>query len=163
MSLQPIDTVAAVILIVTIVANAGIALADFASAKFVMNNSAEVGVSSAWLPMLGALKAAGAIGLLLGLLGVRPIGIAAAIGLVAFFIGAVVTHVRAGVFYNIVFPVTFLALAVASLVVLLGDDPSAAFRTAMPLGAWGLQRPWVVRIQYVASARCRATAPMAFW
>jgi hypothetical protein len=49
----------AVILIVTIVANLGIALADFASAKFVLNNSAEVGVSTRWLPMLGALKAAG--------------------------------------------------------------------------------------------------------
>jgi DoxX-like family len=119
MSLEPIDTVAAVILIVTIVANAGIALADFASAKFVMNNSAEVGVSTAWLPMLGALKAAGAVGLLLGLLGVWPIGIAAAIGLVAFFIGAVVTHLRARVFYNIAFPMAFLTLAIASLVVLL--------------------------------------------
>jgi hypothetical protein len=117
--LQPLDTLAAVVLIITIVANAGFALADFASAKFVLNNSAEVGVSTAWLPMLGALKAAGALGLLIGLLGFRPIGIAAAAGLVAFFIGAVATHVRARVFYNIAFPMACLALAVASLVVLL--------------------------------------------
>jgi hypothetical protein len=60
-----------------------------------------------------------AVGLLLGLLGVRPIGIAAALGLVAFFIGAVATHVRARVFYNIAFPMAYLALAIASLVVLL--------------------------------------------
>ena len=71
MSLRPVDTVSAVVLIVTIVANMGIALADFSSAKFVLNNSAQVGVSTKWLPMLGALKAAGAVGLLLGLLGVR--------------------------------------------------------------------------------------------
>jgi DoxX-like family len=58
----------AVILIITIMANIGIALADFASAKFALNNSAQVGVSTRWLPMLGALKAAGAAGLLLGLL-----------------------------------------------------------------------------------------------
>jgi DoxX-like family len=94
-------------------------LADFASAKFVLKNSAQVGVSTRWLPVLGALKVAGAVGLLLGLLGVRPIGIAAALGLVAFFIGAVATHVRARVFYNIAFPMAYLALAVVSLVGLL--------------------------------------------
>jgi hypothetical protein len=93
-SIVAVDTVSAVVLIVTIVANLGITLADFASAKFVLKNSAEVGVSTKWLPILGALKAAGAVGLLLGLLGVRPIGIAAALGLVAFFIGAVATHLR---------------------------------------------------------------------
>jgi DoxX-like family len=118
-SIVAVGTVSAVILILTIVANMGIAIADFASAKFVLNNSAEVGVSTRWLPTLGTLKAAGALGLLLGLLGIRSIGIAAALGLVVFFIGAVATHVRARVFYNIAFPIGYLALAVASLVVLL--------------------------------------------
>ncbi len=118
MSLQPIDTVSAVVLIVTILATAAATFADFASAKFVLNNSEEVGVSTAWLPVLGGLKAAGAVGLLIGLLGFRPIGIAAAIGLVAFFLGAVGVHLRARVFYNITFPMGFLALATASLVVL---------------------------------------------
>ena len=108
----------AVIVIATIVVNLGIALAEFASAKFVLNNSAEVGVSTRWLPMLGA-KAAGAAGLLLGLLAVRPIGIAAALGLVVFFIDAVAANVQARVFYNIGFPMGYLALAVASLVLLL--------------------------------------------
>jgi DoxX-like family len=117
-SIVAVDTVSVVVLIVTIVANLGIALADFASAKFVLKNSAEVGISKKWLPILGALKAAG-VGLLLGLLGVRSIGIAAALGLVAFFIRAVATHVRARVFYNIGFPIAYLALAIASLVVLL--------------------------------------------
>ncbi|GAA3008346.1 hypothetical protein GCM10017559_33340 [Streptosporangium longisporum] len=66
--------------------------------------------------MLATLKAAGAVGLLLGLLGVRPVGVAAAAGLCLFFVGAVVVHVRARVFHNIAFPGVYLALAVASLV-----------------------------------------------
>jgi hypothetical protein len=51
--------------------------------------------------MLGALKLAGAAGLLVGLAGLPAIGIAAATGLVLYFIGAVIAHLRAGVPYNI--------------------------------------------------------------
>jgi hypothetical protein len=51
---------------------------------------------------------------LLGLLGVRPLGVAAAIGLVLFCIGALSAHVRARVFHNIAFPAAFFALAIAS-------------------------------------------------
>ena len=105
-----------VVTVVTIVVNAGAAVADLAKAEFVLANSAEVGVPRSWLPLLAILKAAGAAGLLLGLLGVRVLGVAAAIGLVAFFVGAVGVHVRARVFHNIAFPGTYLALAVASLV-----------------------------------------------
>ncbi|WP_151478338.1 DoxX family protein [Streptomyces albicerus] len=104
-----------VVTVVTILVNAGIVVADLAKADFVVANSAEVGVPPSWLPPLAALKAAGAGGLLLGLLGVPALGIAAATGLVAFYLGAVITHVRARVFYNIAFPGAFLALAAASL------------------------------------------------
>jgi DoxX-like family len=61
------------------------------------------------------LKAAGAAGLLLGLAGVPLVGPAAALGLTLFFVGAVVTHLRAGD-HALAFPVLYLALAVASLV-----------------------------------------------
>lgn len=105
-----------VVTVITIVANVYEAVANFARAKFVLANAAEVGLPPSWLPMLGALKAAGAVGLLLGLLGVRFVGIAAAIGLVLFFVGAMAAHIRARVFYNITFPGTFLVLAIASLV-----------------------------------------------
>lgn len=105
-----------VVTVVTIVVNAGAAGADFARAEFVLATSAQVGAPRSWLPWLGALKAAGAAGLLLGLLGVPFIGVAAAAGLVLFFVGAMVAHVRARVFGNIAFPAVFLALAVASLV-----------------------------------------------
>jgi len=101
--------------VITIVANAAIAVADLAKARFVMANSAEVGVPPRSLPLLAALKAAGAAGLALGLLGFDLIATAAASGLAAFFVGAVVVHIRARVFHNIAFPAAYLALAVASL------------------------------------------------
>jgi DoxX-like family len=66
--------------------------------------------------MLGILKAAGAVGLVSGLLGVRVMGIAAAIGLVLFFAGAVGRHLQIRVFHNIAFPAAYLLLAVASLI-----------------------------------------------
>jgi hypothetical protein len=100
--------------IVTILANAAVAAADLARAPFVLANMDEVHVPRSWLPPLGYLKVAGAVGLLAGLFGVRPLGIAAAIGLVLFFAGALATHVRTRVFHNIAIPGTFFALAVAS-------------------------------------------------
>jgi hypothetical protein len=109
-----------VVTVVTILANAWAAYADFARAKFVLANSSELGISSFWLQPLAVLKLAGAVGLLLGLLGFRAIGIAAAIGLVLFFLGAVVLHIRARVFHNIVYPAGYLVLAIASLVLALG-------------------------------------------
>lgn len=104
-----------VVTLVTVAANAGMAAADLARSKFVLANAAEVHVPESWVPGLAALKAAGAAGLLLGLVGVAPIGIAAAVGLVLFFAVALAYHVRARVFYNIAFPGAFWALAIASL------------------------------------------------
>jgi len=49
--------------------------------------------------------------------GVRPIRIAAATGLVLFFIGAITARTRARAYYNIAFPGTHPLLAVASLAV----------------------------------------------
>jgi DoxX-like family len=109
-----------IIVVSTLVVNAAAAAADFLRARFVLANSEEVGVPEGWLPLLGALKAAGAAGLLIGLLWLRPIGIAAAAGLVLFFVGAMATHVRARVLYNLAFPGFYLALAVGSLILITG-------------------------------------------
>jgi hypothetical protein len=109
-----------VVTIITIVANLAIGAAGIARAEQVVANARAVGVGPSKVPILGALKAAGAIGLLLGLLGLRPVGIAAAAGLVAFFVGAVVFHVRARVIHNIAFPGTFLVLAIGSLIFAVG-------------------------------------------
>jgi hypothetical protein len=103
--------------VVVIVVNAIAAAADFVRAPFVLENSASVGVPVSWLTPLGLLKAAGAVGLLLGLLGVPALGTAAAAGLVLFFVGALVTHLRAGDHSaSLAFPASFLVLAAAALV-----------------------------------------------
>jgi hypothetical protein len=119
MRLDCVFTAYVTIAIVTIVANAVAAIADLAKARFVLANMAEVGVPRPWLVPLGILKGAGAAGLLIGLLGLRPLGVAAGVGLVLFFTGALVTHVRARVFHNIAVPGTYFALAAASTVLAL--------------------------------------------
>ncbi|PXY33205.1 hypothetical protein DI005_25685 [Prauserella sp. PE36] len=102
--------------VLAIAANAFIVVADLARARFVLRNSAAVGVPESWLPGLALLKGAGAVGLLLGLLGVPVIGLLAAAGLVLFYIGAVLTHLRAGDrSASLGFPLAFLLVAAASL------------------------------------------------
>ncbi|GAB3645563.1 hypothetical protein GCM10028833_05660 [Glycomyces tarimensis] len=93
-------------------------IADLARARFVLDNAAEVGVPETWLPRLAALKGAGALGLLAGLLGPAPLGIAAAAGLTLFYIGAIAAHVRARVLHNIAFPGAYLVCAAASFALL---------------------------------------------
>ena len=54
-----------------------------------------VGVPLEVFPILAACEFAGALGLLAGI--IRPfLGIAASVGLVAYFVGAVVAHLRVG-------------------------------------------------------------------
>jgi DoxX-like family len=104
-------------LIVTILAaaaNAFSATLDFIRYKQVLINMAKAGVPESWITMLGALKAAGALGLLIGIL-VPLIGTAAAVGLVLFFVGAIITHLRERD-YSFGLAVVFLLLAVAALV-----------------------------------------------
>ena len=78
---------------------------------------ARAGVPVSWMTPLGLLKAAGVLGLLVGVV-VPPIGIAAAVGFVLFFIYAIITHLRAR-FYSLTLPISFLALAVTALVLRL--------------------------------------------
>lgn len=113
------NTALVVITLITAAATAAIAIADFVPARFVLSNSAEVGVPPSWLPALGATKLAGAAGIVVGLLGPWQLGIAAAAGLVAFFVGAVATHLRARVLYNIAFPGAYLCLSAASLALMV--------------------------------------------
>ncbi|MBV8789417.1 MAG: DoxX family protein [Mycobacterium sp.] len=113
------NTAYVVITLFTATITAAIAVADLVPADFVLANSAQVGVPRSWLPALGAVKLAGAGGLVVGLLGLPALGIAAAAGLVLFFVGAVVTHLRARVLYNIAFPGAFLCLSAASLALMI--------------------------------------------
>src|SRR3954451_22432913 len=54
-----------------------------------------VGVPMRYLPALPALEIAGAAGILIGLW-LEPLGVLAAAGLVAYFVGAVGGHLRVG-------------------------------------------------------------------
>lgn len=105
----------AAITVACVVANAFIVAADLSRAGFVVANSAEVGLRPETLPYLAAVKGAGALGLVIGLAGLPLLGLAAAVGLVVFYVAAVVAHVRASVVHNIAFPLLFLALAVSAL------------------------------------------------
>jgi DoxX-like family len=110
-------TLLAAYLIITgvmILASAWATAADLARPGWLLANMAEVGVPRSWLPPLAAAKGAGAAGLVLGLLGLRPLGVAAAAGLAVFFTGALAAHVRVRAFHNIAFPGTYWALAIAS-------------------------------------------------
>lgn len=110
------STVYVIVALTTAAVNTAAAVADFLRAKFVLANSAQLGLPASWVLPLGLLKLAGAAGLVLGMLGVEPVGIAAATGLVLFFLGAVGIHVRKGVYHNMIYPGACLVLAGATLV-----------------------------------------------
>ena len=101
-------------------ANIFSATCDFVRYKQVSIAMAKAGVPESWMTMLGILKAAGALGLLVGIV-VPLIGTAAAVGLVLFFVGAIITHLRAGD-YSFGLAVVFVLLAVAALVLRLASS-----------------------------------------
>jgi len=70
-----------------------------------------------WMPRLGTVLAAGALGLLAGFV-VPLLGILAAAGLVLYFVGALVAHLRVGS-RKLAGWAVFFATAVAALVVQL--------------------------------------------
>lgn len=102
-----------IVSVLTAVANVFSATMDAVRPQRLLVAMAEVGVPESWLPILGALKAAGALGLLVGI-SMPAIGTAAAVGLVVFYVGAVLTHLRARD-YSFGLQYVFLLLAVATL------------------------------------------------
>jgi hypothetical protein len=110
----PMSTAYVVVTVLTAAANTFAATVDFTRPAWLLGNMGKARVPQSWLFPLGALKAAGALGLLVGI-AVPPLGVAASVGLVLFFIGALITHVRAR-YWDIAPPVAFLLLAVGSLV-----------------------------------------------
>jgi hypothetical protein len=102
-----------VVTFVTVAANVFSAVCDFVRYKQVAVAMDRAGVPQSWMTTLGVLKAAGALGLLVGL-HVPLIGTAAAVGLILFFVGAIITHLRARD-YSFGLATVFLLLAVAAL------------------------------------------------
>ena len=101
-----------IVVSITVVMNVVILVGDIIRAKPVVANSREVGVADQWLPTLAILKGAGAAGLIVGLVGLPLIGALAAFGLSLFYLGALIAHLRARVFF--VFALTSLALFVGA-------------------------------------------------
>jgi hypothetical protein len=101
--------------LMAVAASAFVAIANYMRLEFVLTTAAKVGLPQSWIIVLGTLNAAAALGLLLGLVGVPLVGTAAAIGLVVYFVGAIITHLRARD-YSIGPAAAFLLLAVAALV-----------------------------------------------
>ena len=102
--------------------------ADVARYHRVLTAMANANVPESWLTTLATLKAAGALGLLVGigvpLIGTTTAGISttaaaigntAAVGVILFFVGAVITHLRARD-YSLAPATVFLLLAMTTLV-----------------------------------------------
>lgn len=103
--------------IVTIVAAALAGFSAFAiffKAEFVVGPLATYGVPRSWWTWLATAKMAGAAGLIAGLF-VPWVGMAAAIGLVLYFTGALITVLRAQSWAHIPAPLMYLVPAAASL------------------------------------------------
>ena len=110
---SPRVTAYLVITVLAVFALSFSATADFIRYKKVLINMTKAGVPESWLTRLAILKVAGALGLLIGLV-VPPIGTAAAVGVILFFVGAIVTHLRAR-WYSFTYPSVYLLLGVGAL------------------------------------------------
>jgi hypothetical protein len=82
--------------------------------KRIVDGLPGLGVPLGLLPFLATCEIAGAAGLLVGLW-YAPLGIAAAIGVVLYFIGAVGAHLRGRDFKGVPSPLVFLILAAGVL------------------------------------------------
>jgi DoxX-like protein len=102
-----------IVTVLTAGANISSATLDFIHYKQVSLSMAKAGVPESWMSLLGILKAVAALGLLVGI-GIPLIGAAAGLGLICFFIAALIIHLRAQD-YSLGLPVFFLVLAVATL------------------------------------------------
>jgi hypothetical protein len=109
-----VDTAYLIVIGLTAAITLQAAIVDFRRSEWVVSNMDKYGVPRSWLSTLGALKAAGAAGLLIGI-GVPLLGIAAAAGLILFFVGAMVTVSRAHWYSHLRYPAPFLVLATGSL------------------------------------------------
>jgi hypothetical protein len=87
----------------------------FFHAPWVVQPLTDYHIPPSWLPWLGTAKAAGSVGLVVGLF-LPVIGVLAAIGLVLYFAGAVVTVIRAHWYSHVPFPLVYVAPVIGSLV-----------------------------------------------
>lgn len=84
-------------------------------AEWIVKALTDYSVPRGWWTLLGLAKAAGAVGLVVGLF-VPLIGVLAGTGLVVYFVGAAVTVARARWYAHIPFPLVYAAPVVGALV-----------------------------------------------
>ena len=104
-----------VVTLLTAAANLYAASNDFRRVAWVEANMDTLKIPRSRLSQLGIFKTAGAIGLLFGI-AVPVVGIAAAWGLIAFFVGAIAFTLRVHWYSHLPFPLIWLVLAIAALV-----------------------------------------------
>src|SRR6266481_9253562 len=93
-----------------------------------------VGVPLKYFPLLAACEFAGALGLVVGIW-LPPIGIAAGIGLVLYFVGAVVSHLRVGDIKGIGSAAFMLVLAAGALTLRILTAHGAVVIRSVPVQA----------------------------
>jgi hypothetical protein len=91
------------------------AFSVFSHARWIVQALADYGVPHSWWPWLGTAKAAGAVGLLVGLF-VPVIGVLAGIALMLYFAGAIITVVHARWYAHIPYPLLYIAPVIGTLV-----------------------------------------------
>src|SRR3954465_12819101 len=83
--------------LLAITANTFSGVAPLVHFQPILPGMVKAGVPESWLTFpIGTLKTAGAVGLLLGVIGVPLIGTAAAVGLILFFVCAIYPHMPPG-------------------------------------------------------------------
>ncbi|MFD6177487.1 MULTISPECIES: DoxX family protein [unclassified Isoptericola] len=107
------DTAAVVVTILGAVINGAAAAFYLAGHEYPRSQADMKGIPRRYVPMLGMLLAAGAVGLLVGF-ALPLVGVLAAGGLVLYFVGAIVAHLRVGS-HHVVGAIVFLAVAAAAL------------------------------------------------
>ncbi|PSM42407.1 DoxX family protein [Streptomyces dioscori] len=105
--------IVAALMSAVLLASAG---AKFTRPKRLVDQMSTLGLPFGMLPFLGLAQVAGAGGLVIGLWW-GPLGIAAAVGLALYFVGAVATHLRVGDLKGTL-PAAVLTAAAVALVVL---------------------------------------------
>ncbi|MDQ8705445.1 DoxX family protein [Streptomyces sp. LHD-70] len=101
--------------LVTALVVGAIGVLDLRRVPAVLATSEAVDVPVSWVAPLGVPKVAATLGLLLGLAGWRWLGVAAGVGLVVFFILAVLTHLRARVYSTLWAPAGLVVLSAVTL------------------------------------------------
>jgi DoxX-like protein len=103
-----------IVAVVLALMNVGTARAKIRGLEPATSGLIAAGVPTSWFVPLALLNLAGAVGLLIGI-GWRPLGIAAAAGLLLYFLGALGFHVRANDLKGMPMPTLFTVLSAAAL------------------------------------------------